>query len=412
MTARGGRNLRQALAYACHGWPVFPVKPGGKEPALPSAHGRGEPACTGECGHEGHGFHDATTDPERIRAWWAADLSRNVGLATGCPGPDVVDVDNHGRDANGFAAWNAARREGLVARPLAMVQTPSGGLHAYFNGTEQASAKLRQAHMDLQARGAYVVAPHSMVGGRPYVVVARQPSPATADFAVIKALVQPEPERAPWKPPERLRAGSAQDLSHLPRFVAEQGEGNRNGALFWAACRVLDHGQPEHLEELAAAAVSAGLSRREADRTIRSAQAQARQDPHATPQLRGPVQLAPGREPEPQPAGGGRDRQDASRQESARGRVAALEADRDGPGWKQATKEASDAEAWGGRGPSASYAEWLAEGREPEPGAEVAGRSEQPEPDHQAEPGPEPEHGRPSPPFAEAGAEPEREAGE
>ena len=29
----------------------------------------------------------------------------------------------------------------------------------------------------------------------------------------------------------------------------------------------------------------------------------------------------------------------------------------------------SDAEAWGGREPSASYAEWVAEGREPEAGS-------------------------------------------
>jgi hypothetical protein len=33
------------------------------------------------------------------------------------------------------------------------------------------------------------------------------------------------------------------------------------------------------------------------------------------------------------------------------------------------SEAASDAEAWGGRGPSTSYAEWLAEGQ-PEPEAE------------------------------------------
>jgi hypothetical protein len=35
-----------------------------------------------------------------------------------------------------------------------------------------------------------------------------------------------------------------------------------------------------------------------------------------------------------------------------------------------AAKAESDAEAWGGRGPSASYAEWLAEGRQ-DPEAEL-----------------------------------------
>jgi hypothetical protein len=45
MTAR---TTEQALAYAAHGWPVFPCQPGGKQPATP------------------HGFHDATTDPDKI----------------------------------------------------------------------------------------------------------------------------------------------------------------------------------------------------------------------------------------------------------------------------------------------------------------------------------------------------------
>jgi hypothetical protein len=40
-----GQILRQALAYARHGWPVFPCAPGAKIPATR------------------HGFRDATTDP-------------------------------------------------------------------------------------------------------------------------------------------------------------------------------------------------------------------------------------------------------------------------------------------------------------------------------------------------------------
>ena len=55
MTARGGRQLRQALAYAGHGWPVFPVAPGAKIPAT------------------SRGFKDATTGESQIRQWWAAE---------------------------------------------------------------------------------------------------------------------------------------------------------------------------------------------------------------------------------------------------------------------------------------------------------------------------------------------------
>ena len=50
--AMTGTVLRQALAYARRGWPVFPCQPGQKIPATT------------------HGFRDATTDEEQITAWF------------------------------------------------------------------------------------------------------------------------------------------------------------------------------------------------------------------------------------------------------------------------------------------------------------------------------------------------------
>jgi hypothetical protein len=41
----------------------------------------------------GHGLHDATTDPEVIRAWWRAHPSANIGLRTGVSF-DVIDLDS------------------------------------------------------------------------------------------------------------------------------------------------------------------------------------------------------------------------------------------------------------------------------------------------------------------------------
>jgi hypothetical protein len=69
------RNLRAALAYATASWPVFPCIPGEKVPAT------------------SHGVKDATTDAAQIRAWWARNPGRNVAIATGAPGPDVLDVE-------------------------------------------------------------------------------------------------------------------------------------------------------------------------------------------------------------------------------------------------------------------------------------------------------------------------------
>src|SRR5215472_645544 len=81
-----GATLRQALAYARHGWPVFPCRPGQKIPAT------------------AHGFRDATTDEQQITAWFGRGQRWNLAIATGVPGPDVLDIDQHGPAGNGYPA--------------------------------------------------------------------------------------------------------------------------------------------------------------------------------------------------------------------------------------------------------------------------------------------------------------------
>jgi Bifunctional DNA primase/polymerase, N-terminal len=382
-------QLAQALKYAAHGWPVFPAVPGEKIPVTP------------------RGFKDATTGEAQIRAWWQANPDRNIGIATGWPGPDVVDVDNHGKAGNGFAAWNQAKRAGLLPQPQAIVQTPSGGMHAYYAGTEQRSASIGGKHLDFRAAGGYVVAPHSTVGGKPYLVVQRQASAATVDFAAVRQLVDPQPERPTWNPAQRVRDGG-QNLDHLVTQMAGQPEGNRNGFLHWAANRVLDHGQDERLTELANAAVAAGLPRREADRTITSARQQPRQDPHATPQQRGQTRLTPRREPEP--AKGAPTATAAGRQEEPPAHAAVLNVDRDGPQRAESSPEPTQAPEHGPEPQQADQGRTEHHHAEPvarEPGGE---RGHQAEPEHDA--ASEPRRGQAASPFAQARPAPEPEAGE
>ena len=381
-------QLAQALKYAAHGWPVFPVVPGEKIPVTP------------------HGFKDATTDPAQIRAWWSANPGRNIGVATGRPGPDVVDVDHHGTAGTGFAAWNQAKRAGLVERPLAIVRTPSGGMHAYYTGTGQRSATIASRHLDFRAAGGYVVAPHSTVGGKPYVVVQRQPGTATVDFGAVRQLVDPQPERPAWNPPQRVRDGG-QNLDHLITQMAGQPEGNRNGFLHWAANRVLDHGQDERLTELASAAVAAGLPRHEVDRTITSARQQPRQDPHSTPQQRGPARLTPRREPAP--AKDVRETKAVGQQKEPPGRVPVLTVDRDKPEHAESLPEPTQAPD---DGPEPQAGRDRADRDEAgqvrrEPGRE---RGQQAELEHDA--ASEPSRGQAASPFAQARPQPEPEAGE
>lgn len=141
-----------ALDYAASGWPVFPVAPRGKLPLLPSAHKDGDPPCRGECGREGHGCHDATTDVDRIATWWKRYPKANIGLATGVVF-DVVDIDGQ----EGLDALNAYRAE----RPITWgpeAQTGGGGWHLFHqvSGAGNRAGLVRK--VDFRGAGGYVVA--------------------------------------------------------------------------------------------------------------------------------------------------------------------------------------------------------------------------------------------------------------
>jgi hypothetical protein len=251
MSRRQGRE-DAAHRYADAGWHVFPAEPGGKRPATE------------------HGFLDATTRHKQIQDWWRSEPRSNVAVATGKPGPDVVDVDKH-KEGSGFAAFNQLKQAGLVRDPMAIVRTPSGGFHAYYKGTEQRNGHIPGVYVDFRSQGGYVVAPPSTIAGRTYEVAQKQASGDTFDWAAARQLLDPQPERQPYKAPER-DGDRPRDLSHLAGWVASQPEGNRNAGLFWAANRAVEAGDTATLGNLANAARAAGLDEREIGRTIASAQ--------------------------------------------------------------------------------------------------------------------------------------------
>jgi Bifunctional DNA primase/polymerase, N-terminal len=271
VTGRGPERPSDAAhRYADAGWPVFPLQPGSKVP-YPRT----------------HGLHDATADPDKA-AWLfeKRPAESNVGIATGAPGPDVVDVDHHGERGNGFAAFNEAKRAGLVNAPQAMVRTPSGGWHAYFKGTDQQSGKIPARHLDFRAQGGYVVAPPSQVGGRPYAVVSKQASAATVDWHAIRDLVDPQPLRTGRQ--LSLPEGRPRSLDHLARHVAGLQEGNRSDGTFWALCRAAEAGDRDAMAAIAEAARSTGLTEREIAASIRSAERTAARGAEPRPFARPP----------------------------------------------------------------------------------------------------------------------------
>ncbi len=253
-------TLRQALAYAARGWPVFPCLPGKKIPATT------------------HGYQDATTDEQRITDWFGRGFTWNLAIATGAPGPDVLDVDQHGPAGNGYPAFAKLQRAGLVDGAAAYVRTPAGGMHAYFTGSGQHNGRLPGHHLDFRSQGGYILAPPSQIGGKPYQLIKKLGGRDGLDWAAVTALLEPQrrSERpAPGQAPHRV-------LSQLARWVASQPEGNRNAGLFWAANRALEADPAADLSPLAAAARQAGLGEPEITRTLDSARrtGQARPDPH------------------------------------------------------------------------------------------------------------------------------------
>ncbi|WP_116248536.1 bifunctional DNA primase/polymerase [Nocardiopsis sp. FIRDI 009] len=246
-------RLQAALGYAARGWPVFPCEPDGKAPL-----GALVP----------HGVKNATTDPHQIAAWWRYHPEANVAIATGAPAVDVVDVDNK-PDGDGFAAFNRLVRAGSLHGSVYLVRTPSGGLHAGFPGTEQGCGRLRSHFIDFKARGGYVVAPPSTVRGRPYVLTEERPVGTPVNWERVKRVL--DPPRPPLPTP--MSTGrSPRGIGALVDWLAKQREGNRNNALFWAACRAVESGAgSRELDLLVDAAVGIGLDEQSARATARSA---------------------------------------------------------------------------------------------------------------------------------------------
>jgi hypothetical protein len=255
---RTNPRLAAALCYARADWPVFPCAPGEKTPATR------------------HGFLDATTDPDKITWWWTRNPGQNVAIATGIPGPDVLDVDVR-ETGSGFAAFGRLRREGLLDGATAYIRTPSGGLHAYFTGSGQGNGRLPRHHLDFRSQGGYIMAPPSHVSGKTYDLIKRADGRGGLDWTAVTRLLEPEPERRLQRSSERPAGGR-----RLADWLARQEEGNRNDGLFWAASRALEAGQAD-LGQLADAARHTGLDDREISRTLASARRHANRPLDAEP---------------------------------------------------------------------------------------------------------------------------------
>ncbi len=202
-----------ALRLAAMGLPSFPLKPGGKEPVIPSAHPPGDPLrgrCHGECGRLGHGLYDATTDPAVITGpdfWGDGHKSRNIGIRT-----DrllVADLDVKG-DADGFVSWRAFQEdEDLWLPEMPYQDTPSGGRHLLFRLPDGVAVQSRNGVLpgvDIKSAGGYILAWPSALSRRPRRSPGDVGPPRRHDWVHIPYEWSGCPCQAPVAPPELIEA--------------------------------------------------------------------------------------------------------------------------------------------------------------------------------------------------------------
>lgn len=165
---RPPKLLQAALLYASWGWPVFPLK---TNTMAQRAH---DPYKAAKTPATKNGFKDATTDTDRITAWWTRSSDSGIGLATG-HAFDVIDIDTY---ADG--GLDSYRELLTLDKEIhGQVVTASGGVHFYVKPTGQGNRTRMRPGVDFRGVGGYVIAPPTRLLGdrrRSYAWVSH-PSP-------------------------------------------------------------------------------------------------------------------------------------------------------------------------------------------------------------------------------------------
>lgn len=178
----------RALKFASLGWPVFACEVGGKRP-----HPRLSPK----------GFHDATTDIEKVKAIWREEPTANVGIS--CGPVVILDIDVKGDKRGDVELAELVREHGPIG-DTRQAWTPSGGMHFYFSVPDgvrvpRTIGKFAPS-IDVLGWGGYAVGPGSEVQGVGRYEWACSPQ---------KSIVDP----SPWVL-ERMLAGGLAEVSKPP----------------------------------------------------------------------------------------------------------------------------------------------------------------------------------------------------
>lgn len=208
-----------------------------------------------------HGYRDAAED------YPFPDGVVNIGIRPP-KGTVVLDVDpRNGGDETMLEL--VCKHRTLLPDTLTAI-TGGGGIHFWFRyGGPIATAKLGPGVDVKHGATGYVVAPPSIhpITGYRYRWARWTVELAPLPTYMRSMLAAPARRRVP----SAARGSDRTTTDGLVATVANAVEGNRNNALYWAACRAFDGDADATCAELVATAVGNGLSEREARAAVQSA---------------------------------------------------------------------------------------------------------------------------------------------
>jgi len=220
--------LRFALSYASASCAVFPL-----------SHARKAPLTK-------HGFKDASTNPEQVKAWWTRYPKANIGIR--CDWFFAVDIDPRN---GGDVEWRDMLTERGESYPVTWESaTGSGGSHFFFRHDSRLDAvPLGKWTNGIDIKGGsrgYVVAPPSVhpLTGRRYGWVARPRDVALADapdWLVTRIVVDKTPpvSVAPVVPIDRTVDRVRQAEAYARKFDPAVAGQNGHAHTFWVVQRLV-----------------------------------------------------------------------------------------------------------------------------------------------------------------------------
>lgn len=287
--------LRWALAYSrALGWASVPLW-------WPTAAGCACPKGA-DCPSPGkhpmtaRGVHEASAAEGQLRAWWSRYPSANVGIACGWGSVAVLDIDDPG------ALAALVDEYGPLPETARATTGREGGMHYYYAHPAPPADAEQQREMvpsrtiipgvDSRGVGGLIVAPPSLhASGRRY---AWQVSPRGMVLPEAPAFMRER--RHPPAPPadigqlaEGMSPYGRRALAGIIDELAAAGEGQRNDTLNRCAYRLgrlRAHISPDcAAAALLAAAAGIGLTRQEAEGTLRSGYLAGVQSEQAGPEV-------------------------------------------------------------------------------------------------------------------------------